>query len=144
MVIGMSDLLDDRRGYVRERLEALNRQLTTASEIVGDKACVYVTGSVARGEATTHSDLDLFIVGQTDDGNKPRLSRLNQILLKAELIKATKACDFPEFSGDGEWLGHHTVNQLVCTLGKADDELSVSTTKPEPRPIRPSRRRSGS
>lgn len=124
----MSSVLSERRAYVSERLAALRAQLASAEALVRDNACVYLTGSVARGEATKHSDLDLFIVGQTKGDDERKLSRLDEILLKAELIQATRACGFPAFSGDGEWLEHYTVSQLVRTLGRAEDDVTNTFT----------------
>ncbi len=86
-----------------------------------------MTGSFGRGEASTHSDLDLFIVGQ-GSLEAPTLSRLNQILVKADLIEANRKLGFPDFSGDGEYLAHHTVGELLNTLGKPEDDASNTFT----------------
>lgn len=120
----MGDLLDDRRCSAGRRLAQLDAHLAEAKRFAGDQGCVYLTGSFARGEASAHSDLDLFIVGQTKDDGRRRLSNLDEICLKAELIKACKASEFPAFSGDGEWLEHYTVEDLVQTLGRPDDDAS--------------------
>lgn len=102
--------------------------MADAKRYAGDRGCVYLTGSFARGEASLHSDLDLFIVGQTDDEGRRLLSNLDEICLKAELIKACKQTRFPEFSGDGEWLEHYTVKSLVDALGWPDDDASNTFT----------------
>jgi hypothetical protein len=101
--------------------------LARAAQLCGETACVYMTGSFGRGEASKHSDLDLFIVGQGTP-EVPSLSRLNQILVKADLIEATKRLGLPEFSGDGEFLTHHTVSELLNTLGKPEDDASNTFT----------------
>jgi len=103
----MGEALDRRRLGTAKRIEALRAKLTRAEGLCGETACVYMTGSFGRGEASTHSDLDLFIVGQGTT-EAPALSRLNQILVKADLIEANKELGLPEFSGDGEYLAHHT------------------------------------
>ena len=70
----------------------------------------------------------MFIVGQTDKNGRRLLSNLDEICLKAELIKACKESEFPEFSGDGEYLEHYTVQELVDALGRPDDDASNTFT----------------
>ena len=55
--------------------------------------------------------------------------RLDEICLKADLIAATRDLDFPEFSGDGAYLTHYTVDQLVKTLGKQDDAGEIPSAE---------------
>ena len=62
----MGAIIEARRMYASERLDKLVAALTTAETIIGDKACVYITGSGARGELTQHSDFDLFIVSDVE------------------------------------------------------------------------------
>src|SRR5438132_1280368 len=52
----------------------------------------------------------------------------DEICLKRELIVATRELRFPEFSGDGEYLVHYTIDQLVKTTGKPEDDLSNTFT----------------
>jgi predicted nucleotidyltransferase len=130
----VSEYLDKRREDTRGRLGELRAKLTEAEKVAKDRACVYVTGSFGRGEASSHSDLDLFIVGRTIDplpGQEQRrrtLSRLDEICVKAELIEATRALRIQEFSGDGEYLVHYTVDELVKTLGHPNDDASNTFT----------------
>lgn len=65
----MGRLLEQRRSDTRERLDELKSELTESPAIIGDKACVYITGSGGRGEMSSHSDLDLFIVSDTEEAN---------------------------------------------------------------------------
>lgn len=88
-----------------------------------------MTGSFAREEASPHSDLDLFIVSKCKDGStQSLLSRLDDICVKAELIQATRDLEFPEFSGDGEYLTKHTDDGLIKTLGTAKDDAENTFT----------------
>ncbi len=123
----LGDLLEQRREKTLARFAELRENLTQAEGICRGKACVYATGSFARGEASQHSDLDLFIVGQGRDG-KRTLGRLDEILLKADLIEVTRRLKIPEFSGDGQYLVHYTVEQLVRSLGKPDDDATNTFT----------------
>jgi UTP:GlnB (protein PII) uridylyltransferase len=85
--------LSERRSQTTDTIKELRARLTTAETMAAGRACVYMTGSFGRGEASKHSDLDLFIVGKgngklTRDG-KPgsELSRLDEICIKADLIQ---------------------------------------------------------
>jgi predicted nucleotidyltransferase len=123
----LGDLLNRRREQTLVRFAELRDNLTQADGICRGKACVYATGSFARGEASQHSDLDLFIVGQGRDG-KRSLGRLDEILLKADLIEVTRRLGIPEFSGDGQYLVHYTAEQLVRSLGKPEDDATNTFT----------------
>ena len=123
----MGDLLEQRRQYVDARLSDLGRLLADAERLAGDKACVYLTGSFGRGEASAFSDLDVFIVGRGSD-DRPELRRLDQICLKAELIDATRQCGFQDFSGDGQYLEHHTFERLLSSLGRSEDDARNTFT----------------
>lgn len=120
-------LIDDRRLRTSERLESLKGRLGRASEVLQGKACVYLTGSVARGEAGEHSDLDLFIVGLEENGQR-KLSKLDEIIVKAELIRESRELKFPDFSGDGEYLVHYTVGTLRKNLGDPKDDAENTFT----------------
>jgi predicted nucleotidyltransferase len=121
----VGELLDARRMQTDERLAALHRAVTGGEELTRGRACVYLTGSFARGEASEHSDLDLFIVGRDGDQG---FSRLDAICLQAALIHATARMELPPFSGDGEHLQLHTVSKLLGTLGKPEDDSSNTFT----------------
>ena len=126
--------LFDRRSQTIQKIKDLRARLSAAETIASGKACVYMTGSFGRGEASTHSDLDLFILGK-NDGKPDRhgkqgscLSRLDEICLKAELIEVTRELGIQEFSGDGRWLVHYSVDDLIKTLGKPEDDVENTFT----------------
>ena len=123
----MSAILEQRRNETRHRTNDLIAQLTDAEVLCSGKACVYATGSFARGEAHQWSDLDLFIVG-TGSKHKRDLRRLDEIRIKADLIEATQKQGIPEFSGDGRYLDHYTVHELTSTLGKPEDDVTNTFT----------------
>ena len=58
------NFLQTRRETANSRLEQLKEELDKADKLAQYKACVYLTGSYGRGEASHYSDLDLFIVGR--------------------------------------------------------------------------------
>lgn len=135
----MGVILENRRSRTAERVETLKADLQISKGLAEGKACVYATGSFARGEASAYSDLDLFIVGKSRKveetnrtGKHPRservLRRLDEICLKAELIDVTKRLSIPEFSGDGEYLKHYTVDELTGTLGRPEDDVTNTFT----------------
>lgn len=127
----MGALLDRRRKQSANRLAELQGRLTTAEQIEAGKACIYETGSFAREEANVHSDLDLFIVGRGSivNGRVQRaLKRLDETCMKADLIRETRGLGIPEFSGDGEYLTHYTVAELVRALGTPADDANNTFT----------------
>jgi predicted nucleotidyltransferase len=121
-------LLDHRRTETAARVEKLRGELKQAEKLTAGNACVYATGSFGRSEASPYSDLDLFIAGRDDKGGQRLLRRLDEIRIKADLIEATQKLGIPDFSGDGEYLNHYTVGELVGTLGKPEDDVSNTFT----------------
>jgi predicted nucleotidyltransferase len=126
-VEAVSTILEERRRETKLRTDKLIALLADAEALCNGKACVYSTGSFARGEAHEWSDLDLFIVG-TSTQHKRDLRRLDEIRIKADLIEATQKEGIPEFSGDGRYLDHYTVHELTSTLGKPEDDVTNTFT----------------
>jgi predicted nucleotidyltransferase len=126
--------LSDRRLQTTARLQTIRKQLRPAEEIAAEKACVYATGSFGRGEASSHSDLDLFIVGKKNgkpgpDGKEGSLlKRLDEIRIMADLIEVTRNLEIPEFSGDGRYLVHYSVHDFTKTLGTPEDDVTNTFT----------------
>lgn len=123
--------LSKRRAQTANRISALQHDLQSAAEIAEGKACVYATGSFGRGEASPHSDLDIFIVGKSETARSSpssALSRLDAIRLQADLIDVTRKLKFPEFSGDGKYLVRYTVHDLIGTLGTPEDDAENTFT----------------
>jgi predicted nucleotidyltransferase len=96
-----------RDAFTRERVDQIRSRLNNEAEkLSAGNACIYATGSYGRCEASEHSDLDIFIVGKTkrtEDENgrkikKRSLTRLNEILIKGELIKLARALKYPELA----------------------------------------------
>ena len=123
----MGELLNRRRRETAQRVDELRKLLADAEKRCGESACVYMTGSFGRGEASAHSDLDLFVVGQCKR-EVPALSKLDQIIVKADLIQASRRLKFPEFTGDGRYLVGYTIAELVDTLGTQKDDIENTFT----------------
>lgn len=125
-----------RQAYSQQRIEELRSKLANASAIASSKACVYATGSFGRKEASSHSDLDLFIAGKCKVESRPEgdvfvknlLNHLDEICIQAELIKVSQALGFPEFTGDGRYLDHHSVCEFTSTLGTDKDDVTNTFT----------------
>lgn len=128
--------IKSRSDFTLSRMAELRLELSTAASEFGSKACVYATGSYGRGEAGRDSDLDLFIASKTlqveGDGRDAvrALTRLSEIVLKANLIHVTRKLELPEFDGDGEYLRCYTIEDLVRSLGRPeDDALNTFTAR---------------
>ncbi len=131
----MGETLNRRRKLTKERIEELQQKLGLTRKLCADHGCVYATGSFGRIEASSHSDLDLFILSREVDKaspekprKEPSLSKLDQICVKADLIRATQELNIEEFSGDGEYLTHYTVEDLKRTLGTREDDVTNTFT----------------
>lgn len=123
----MGEILERRRAETTQRIGELRKLLDDAEKLCGDKACVYATGSFGRREASRHSDLDLFIVGKGSPKH-PEIRGLDEILIKADLIDATRQLGIRDFSGEGEYLRHYTVTELVDALGTPEDDVENTFT----------------
>ncbi len=120
--------LSDRRAQTATRIGELQTRLASADGLVHGKACVYATGSFGRCDASRHSDLDLFILGKSDGKKGSSLSSLDAICVMADLIRTTRDLSIPEFSGDGRYLVHYSVHDLVDTLGEPEDDVTNTFT----------------
>ena len=123
----MGELLSRRRKETQLKIQKLRTKLAEAETRCQGKACVYVTGSYGRGEASRHSDLDLFIVGH-GSVREPALRGLDEILIKADLIDVTRQLHIRDFSGDGEYLRHYPIKKLVGHLGTPRDDVENTFT----------------
>ncbi len=127
----MGKVIEQRRKFSDERFETLRVSLADSPGICADKACVYATGSFGRREASPYSDVDLFIVSLSDKEDRidrSRLSKLDEILLKAELIRVSRSLKFPEFSQEGRFLNNHTARKLIQSTGNQYDDAENTFT----------------
>lgn len=124
--------LAKRRVFTAERVRELRDSLKSSDALTDGKACVYATGSYGRGEASHHSDLDVFIVAKIKKDEKgesvSHLSRLEEICLKADLIRVAGRMSFRPFSRDGYYLIKYTVDDFIRSLGKPEDDYTNTFT----------------
>lgn len=134
--------LMDRENYTKGRISNIKDLLTETEKLVDGKACIYATGSFGRHEATVESDIDLFIAGRTEESKQTKdtensinklkrcLKNLDEICVKADLIRITRQLGLQEFDGDGAYLKHYTKNELIENLGTPqDDERNTFTAR---------------
>ncbi|TJV43506.1 MAG: hypothetical protein E5Y02_11000 [Mesorhizobium sp.] len=122
--------IDDRKDYSIRRLEQLKQALSGAQEIAGAKACVFASGSFGRLEASDHSDLDPCIVALSNENQESKLSLLQEIRLKSEIIAAVETLGLQEIDGDGKYIGQFTNHGLVKEIGSPiDDSSNTFTTR---------------
>lgn len=96
---------------------------------IGSKVCVYTTGSFGRGDASSHSDLDVFIVSLEEEvGSERLLSRLEEIELLASIVHVNRELKLPELNGDGGFLKVHKLSDYLIGLGKPSDDASNTFT----------------
>jgi len=95
----LADLyLEKAKSESEARFKALHSRLGPAETLIAGRACVYATGSFGRLEAGPLSDLDLFIVVETKEGdNGPvrTLDGIDETKLKCHLITAAEQSDMP-------------------------------------------------
>lgn len=128
----MADLyLEKAKGDSECRFEALRARLGPAETLIAGRACVYATGSFGRLEAGPLSDLDLFIVIDTKDGNKGpvrALDGIDETKLKFHLITAVEQSGIAGFDAGGRYLDSHGIGDFVSALGSQKDDFQNTLT----------------
>lgn len=116
-----TSLFDVRNEFSQRRITEFRKALTEAVPELSKcpNLCIYATGSFGRWEAGGHSDLDLFFVL---DGKREEIPHLTKTLIDADLIRLCARLKYPEFSGDGEYLKIHTLNDLSEKIGDQDED----------------------
>lgn len=122
------ELFAQRAGDSDARIDKLR---TRAEGLLGsdwdtygrDVTTVYVTGSAARGEASAHSDVDLFFarVGATR-------TSIDEAVLQSAIVRALVAEKLPLPSDDARFLRLHTADDLVQRMGEPRDDFENTFT----------------
>lgn len=112
--------INHKAEYSLARLNAFKGILSSSFELKKQKDyCIYITGSYGRLEASEYSDLDLFFLSN-NEVSKP--SKISKILIDADIINACRNMNLPEFSGDGEYLEVHNIEDIHNELGSRKDD----------------------
>ena len=101
--------------------------MSASRGFIGDRGCIYTTGSFGRLDASAGSDLDGFIASAGNQDNR-EISRLTEIKIKADLIRAVETAQLPDFDGDGEYLAVFSESELVNSIGSRKDDYENTFT----------------
>lgn len=122
---------------IRRRQEVTRARWTALETAVGydqapiaeiaKRACVYVTGSMARTEATEESDLDVFVVDSVSPGISS-LSSVEYAHLLSWLDRVRLAAKFRPFSRGGHFLSVHSFDSMVASIGDSSDDARNAFT----------------
>ena len=88
---------------------------------IAQRACIYVTGSMARNEATIGSDLDLFVIDKLEDSHE-RLTYVETAHLVSALDRIRAASDFRRFSRGGEFIITQSLASVIEETGSPIDD----------------------
>jgi len=131
----LPEYLRHARAQTLSRFEDLRDKLSDAEALIAGKACVYATGSFGRLEAGPFSDLDLFIVSETEKKEKNgtnilvhRLNGIDEIRLKYYLVQAVDDCGIAPFDGSGKYLEVHGIGDFASKLGEREDDYHNTLT----------------
>lgn len=107
---------------------SLSRQLAELPESSDHPSlCIYATGSLARKEATSHSDLDAFFMLSGGEADKP-LGRIRDVRILNAVLNAQEEAGFPDFSNDGAYLKFLYIDDVVRCIGNRDDDYKNAFT----------------
>jgi hypothetical protein len=117
-----------RQEETTRRLETFRRKLDEhladdRATVIGKHTCIYATGSGGRGELSRYSDLDAFVL-RVDS----KRSSLDATLIQSAILRATRACGFPDPSREGEFLKMHTASELMRLFGTPQDDVENTFT----------------
>ena len=116
---------DARIGQLRSSLASQLKDLPISSE--HPSLCIYATGSLARKEATEHSDLDAFFLLSGDEKEKP-LGRIRDVRILNAVLNAQEGTGFPDFSNDGAYLKFLYIDDVVQCIGHREDDYKNAFT----------------
>lgn len=121
-----ADIFEQRSKESRSRLAALRADLADRIGSVEHRfddpeVCIYATGSLAREEATEHSDLDAFFLLSGHRAEK-RLGRIRDVKILSAVVTAAEVAKFPDFSNDGEYLRFLHIGDIIDHLGSRHDD----------------------
>lgn len=133
-VIGGPDLpiFRERSLFSSDRLTDLASLLSQGiAELNLGPLFIFAAGSYARGEASEHSDIDLFLgyYDLDDDGRVVKGShwsgskRTNEFRLFGQIIQAIDDQGFPALSADSKYLRTHLLSEVIEAIGGERDDV---------------------
>lgn len=128
----VADVFDERRLDSERRIDELRTFLGTELDKLPPSEdhpslTIYATGSLARREVTTHSDLDAFFMLSGAEDRLP-LGRIRDVKTLNTVLEAADAGGFPDFSNDGEYLKFLHIEDVVCGIGSRHDDYKNNFT----------------
>jgi hypothetical protein len=124
--------LQERIAYSKELLMKVREHLALRPACSRSDLCIYAAGSLARHETGRVSDLDLFFIGHRPerDQGKRSISRLQELQAFADLIHLNESLGLEPFSGDGQYLKVHELDDIIAGTGSSkDDSENLFTTR---------------
>ncbi len=116
-------LFAERRTQSEARLDELARRLRKSPPLKAYPGLtIYAAGSYARGEASIHSDVDLFFIHNDIRVavEEPRLRGIR--VLSAVIREMEEGMEFPPPSNDGQFLNIIPLKSVLEHLGGAEDD----------------------
>ncbi|QFS88100.1 MULTISPECIES: nucleotidyltransferase domain-containing protein [unclassified Marinobacter] len=114
------DILKDRKDYSIKRLDELKGELSKLSETRAyPRLTIIAAGSLARHEASKHSDIDMFFFTAAEEIEDPRTKELR---LFGKIIDVVDELGFPKFSRDCKYLNIISTNEMFKNLGSPTDD----------------------
>lgn len=123
-------LFRSRREGSAARLEEMRRRLRGKEKVKAfPNLVIYAAGSYARGEASEHSDIDLFFVHNdvgTPPIDEPRLKGLRA--MSAVISEMEEGLEFPPPSNDGQFFNILQLSDILRHLGGGEDDYRNNFT----------------
>lgn len=119
---------DERAAYsemkLEELTEILQRQLgDDAEKVLGENTCIYVVGSLGRGEMSEHSDVDSFVARV---GGKPL--KEDESRIRDAITRTFAELTLPPPSREGVFLKMHSDKSLCAFMGDPKDDFKNTLT----------------
>jgi hypothetical protein len=113
--------IDSARRLAELRSDLAHRLDNALPATARDRITIYATGSLARLEANTHSDLDAFfyVLGTKDHD---RLDTVEEVCVFHNVVECSKTGSFPDFSNGGEYLHFQYLDDVVGNIGSRQDD----------------------
>jgi hypothetical protein len=122
--------IEERRDFSIRKVTELRTHFTNIfPDFAEQNLTIYITGSFGREEASENSDVDAFFLAKgCSDKDGDRITRANAALIFADVIKATKRVNLPNFTNEGEYLEFHYIDDVLKRVGGRNEDYLNSFT----------------